>query len=227
MYESELEDMRAMGRRDNVDRFLPGVVLLSIPSRAGRHLLRSRIICLPCLASPISPMGSKSIYPRWVLVVTILPSPAPPPTPPPTPPLSRHLEDTTTSDTVFYLTPLPPDMSAASSMWNLEGKRNWHAGDLLLWEINKRIEVEEGYAVFFRSNYLTHNVFNITASEGGGSGRNVVDLFSHINLKRVDQARGRHGRKIPKGQEAIRTFGDEEEEARRCERLGRNTTLSR
>lgn len=53
-----------------------------------------------------------------------------------------------------------------------------------------------------------------------------MDLFSHINLKRVDQARGRHGRKIPKGQEAIRTLGDEEEEARRCERLGRNTTLS-
>ncbi|KAF8444359.1 hypothetical protein BGX38DRAFT_1197216 [Terfezia claveryi] len=64
---------------------------------------------------------------------------------------------------------------------------NWHGGDLLLWEINKRIEVEEGYAVFFRGNYLTHNVFNITASQDGGSGRNVVDLFSHINLKRVDQ----------------------------------------
>ena len=54
----------------------------------------------------------------------------------------------------------------------------WEGGDLLLWEIRQRISIQQGQAVFFRGNIISHNAWNIKGV------RNCVDLFTHKNVLR-------------------------------------------
>ena len=39
---------------------------------------------------------------------------------------------------------------------------DWMGGDLLLWELRKRVELKEGEALFFRGSSILHNCWNIS-----------------------------------------------------------------
>ena len=74
---------------------------------------------------------------------------------------------------------------------------DWKGGDILLWNVRKRIELREGEALFVRGSVILHNEGKI--QEGGI--RNCVDLFTCGNLLEMDMQRrkhGRPGRKSPK-----------------------------
>ena len=71
-------------------------------------------------------------------------------------------------------------------------------GDLLFWEIRKRVQVSEGEVIFFRSKALTHNVSPL----GTGSNRNVLDLYSHQAVLDVDRKRRRPKDKACEGNSA-------------------------
>ena len=47
----------------------------------------------------------------------------------------------------------------------------WEGGDLLLWEIRQRISLQQGEAVFFRGNIISHNAWIIKGV------RNYVDCL--------------------------------------------------
>ena len=63
---------------------------------------------------------------------------------------------------------------------------NWQGGDLLLWELRKRVELREGEALFFRGSIILHNCWNISGS------RNSVNLFTHESVLKMDAKRKAH-----------------------------------
>jgi len=73
---------------------------------------------------------------------------------------------------------------------------DWKGGDVLLWEVCKRIELREGEALFFRGSAIQNDNWNI--EEGGV--RNCIDLFIHENVVRMDkERRGGYGRRDKAG----------------------------
>lgn len=82
------------------------------------------------------------------------------------------------------------DMEDASHGYNcVIPYGDWVGGDLVLWELNRRVELREGEALIFRGSLITHSVWRI---EPGGT-RHGVDLFTHQNLLDVDQSKRRRG----------------------------------
>lgn len=80
---------------------------------------------------------------------------------------------------------------------------DWEGGDLLLWELRKRVEIVEGDAFFFRGSVITHNVWNI--HEGGV--RHGIDLFTHQNvLDRDKKQREKAGVRAPKAKRSGRGY---------------------
>lgn len=67
---------------------------------------------------------------------------------------------------------------------------DWDGGDVVLWELGKRVELREGEALFFRGKCINHNAVGIS-----GGVRNCVDLFIHENLMRLDEKRKKNGYK--------------------------------
>ena len=71
----------------------------------------------------------------------------------------------------------------------------WEGGDLLLWEIQQRISIQQRQAVFFRGNISSHNTWNIKGVQ------NCVDLFTHENVLRKDSEKTRHDQNEMEGNE--------------------------
>ena len=64
----------------------------------------------------------------------------------------------------------------------------WTGGDLLLWDIRQRVQIQQGQALFFKSSILAHQSWKVNGE------RNCVDLFTHENLLKLDKERKKHGR---------------------------------
>ena len=63
---------------------------------------------------------------------------------------------------------------------------DWEGGEVILWDIKKRVELKEGQALFFGGRIIIHNACRIEGK------RNCVDLFIHESLKRLDEKNKKH-----------------------------------
>ena len=63
---------------------------------------------------------------------------------------------------------------------------DWEGGDVLLWDLRKRVEVKEGQALFFRGRIILHNAWKLQGT------RHSVDLFLHDNIVALDKKKGTH-----------------------------------
>lgn len=85
----------------------------------------------------------------------------------------------------------------------------WTGGDLLLWELKKRVEVREGQAVFFRGSLITHDVCNINGIRHG------VDFFTHQGLLDMDKNKRLHKGNQKREEEKAKKWKKEREKYRR------------
>ena len=65
---------------------------------------------------------------------------------------------------------------------------SWKGGDVLLWELRLRVELQKGQALFVRGSVITHSAWNMEGT------RNSIDLFTHNNVLQIDMEKRRHGR---------------------------------
>ena len=58
---------------------------------------------------------------------------------------------------------------------------DWQGGEVILWDLKKKVELKEGQALIFQGRIIMHNAWRIEGS------RNSVDLFIHESLLKMDQ----------------------------------------
>ena len=92
----------------------------------------------------------------------------------------------------------------------------WEGGDLLLWEIQQRISIQQGQAIFFYGNIISHNAWNMKGV------RNRVDLFTPENVLRQDSEKRRRNHNETETNEIgkVRRKYEGQKERRRLRREG-------